>query len=201
MPAPTPRPRPTSANSRPTSPSSAAAPSKPPSGAPSPSRPPRRGNFGRGNGRPAQGDKAEHEILFQTYFKSVGPRTYAAQVKRATNQNQYLVLTEGKRDDATGEVRKTRLFVFSEDFSAFFHMLQETAQFLRKNPVPEEVKKKRQAYWAKQEGKARDEGKPPASTASAKPVAGHPGTGAAVPKFAPRPNVPRSTGAAGGRTR
>jgi hypothetical protein len=97
----------------------------------------------------AKADKAEHEILFQKYFKSVGPRTYAAQVKRATNGNHYLVLTEGKRDDATGEIRKTRLFIFGEDFLEFFRMLHETAQFIKANPVPDEVKKKRQRFWAK----------------------------------------------------
>ena len=58
----------------------------------------------------AEKGKSEGEILFQDYFKSVGPRTYAAQVKRAGNGNHFLVLTEGKRDDATGEVRKIRLF-------------------------------------------------------------------------------------------
>ena len=29
------------------------------------------------------GSKPEPDVLFQSYFKSVGPRTYAAQVKRA----------------------------------------------------------------------------------------------------------------------
>ena len=98
----------------------------------------------------ATGAKAEHDILFQQYFKSVNPdRTYAAQVKRAGNGNHYLVLTEGKRDDATNEVRKTRLFLYSEDFIEFFKMLQATAQFIRANPVPDEVKKKRDRLWAK----------------------------------------------------
>ena len=104
----------------------------------------------RGNPGPSGPDKPEHEILFQQYFKSVGPRTYAAQVKRASNGNHYLVLTEGKRDESTGEVRKTRLFVYSEDFVEFFKLLQSTAQFIRANPVPDEVKKKRDRYWAKQ---------------------------------------------------
>ena len=45
----------------------------------------------------------EHEIMFQNWFKSVGPRTYAAQVKKAKNGNHFLVLTEGKRDEKTGE--------------------------------------------------------------------------------------------------
>ena len=109
-------------------------------------------------------EKAEHEILFQTYFKSVGPRTYAAQIKKASNENQYLVLTEGRRDEKTGEVRKARLFVYSEDFTAFFRMLQETAQHLRAHPVPEEVKQRRARFWAKKES-GRSSG-PAASPAS-----------------------------------
>src|SRR5689334_13186406 len=62
------------------------------------------------------GPKPEPKILSQKYFKSVGPRTYAAQLMEAGNGNHYLVLTEGKRDEKTGEVRKSKLFVFSEDF-------------------------------------------------------------------------------------
>lgn len=99
-----------------------------------------------------QPQKPEAEILFQKYFKSVGPRTYAAQLKKAVNGNHFLVLTEGKRDDKTGEVRKTKLFVFSEDFVAFFKMLHETAQFIREHPVPEEVRQQRERYWSKHNG-------------------------------------------------
>src|SRR6185312_8443639 len=75
---------------------------------------------------PGAGEKPEAEILFQNYFKPVGPRTYAAQVKR---------------DESTGDIRKTRLFVFSEDFVAFFRMLHETAKYIRENPVPDDVRK------------------------------------------------------------
>ena len=117
------------------------------------------------------GAKAEHEIIFQQYFKSVGPRTYAAQVKRANNGNHYLVLTEGKRDDATGEVRKTRLFLFGEDFVEFFKMLQATAVFIRANPVPDEVKKKRDRYWAKQ---GREASAPQKSNPAPTPPPQHP---------------------------
>jgi hypothetical protein len=107
-------------------------------------------------GRPQSGAaKPEADILFQKYFKSVGPRTYAAQLKQAGNGNHFLVLTEGKRDEKTGEIRKTRLFVFSEDFGEFFRMLHETAQFIRQNPVPDEVKKKRERFWAKQNANVR----------------------------------------------
>jgi hypothetical protein len=108
------------------------------------------------NGSPASaarsaGPKPEHEILFQQYFKSVNPaKTYAAQLKRAGNGNHYLVLTEGKRDESTGEVRKTRVFIYSEDFKEYFKMLQAAAVFIRNNPVPDEVKRKRNRFWAKQ---------------------------------------------------
>src|SRR5687768_12463357 len=101
---------------------------------------------------PKQKPKPEPLILFQNYFKSVGPRTYAAQVKEAGNGNHFLVLTEGKRDEGSDEVKKTRLFVFSEDFPAFFRMLHETAQFIRDNPVSDEVKRKREKFWARKAG-------------------------------------------------
>jgi hypothetical protein len=91
--------------------------------------------------------KKEHEILFQKFFKSVGPRTYAAQVKRASNGNHYLVLLEGKRDDSTGEVRKTRLFIYSEDFVEFFRLLKSAGEFIKANPLPEDARRKRDAYW------------------------------------------------------
>ena len=98
--------------------------------------------------------KPDSEILFQTYFKSVGPRTYAAQVKKAGNGNHFIVLTEGKRDEGKDEIRKTRLYVFSEDFPEFFKMLHNLATFVRQNPVPEEIKQKRARFWAKQDGKS-----------------------------------------------
>jgi len=97
------------------------------------------------NGKP----KPEPQIIFQKFFKSVGPRTYASQMKRAGNGNHFLVLTEGRRDEKTGEVRKTRLIVFSEDFVEFFHMLHETAQFIKANPVPDNVRQRRASFWAK----------------------------------------------------
>ena len=162
----------------------AAVVSRPPSSSPRPQSPSRRTGYTgprRPSGRTAAGtsrapksgsgkvDHPEHEILFQKYFKSVGPRTYASQVKRANNGNHYLVLTEGKRDESTGEVRKTRLFVYSEDFVELFKMLQATAQFIKANPVPDEVKKKRDRYWAKkaQEPQAQVKAEPAAPQATA----------------------------------
>ena len=79
----------------------------------------------------------DHPVLFQQFFKS-GSRTYAAQVKQASNGKPFLVLTEGKRDTKTDEVKKSKLFVFSEDLTEFFHLLQETATFLR--PLRQQMK-------------------------------------------------------------
>ncbi|MDB5333503.1 MAG: hypothetical protein JWP03_4654 [Phycisphaerales bacterium] len=137
-------------------------------------------------------NKAEHDILFQSWFKSVGPRTYAAQLKRAANGNHFLVLTEGKRDDKTEEVRKTRLFVFSEDFVEFFKLLHETAVFIKANPVPPEVKNKRERFWSKQNGKPANKG--PATRPSAAPApAQRPGTQAA--RSGKPPERPQNGGA------
>jgi hypothetical protein len=96
------------------------------------------------------GPKPEPVILFQEFFKSVGPRTYVAQVKRAANGNHFLVLTEGKRDEKTNELRKSRLFIYSEDFVAFYKLMKASAEFVKANPVPNEVKAKRDKVWAKQ---------------------------------------------------
>ena len=126
---------------------------------------------------PGAGEKPEAEILFQNYFKSVGPRTYAAQVKRAGNGNHFLVLTEGKRDESTGDIRKTRLFVFSEDFVAFFRMLHETAKYIRENPVPDDVRKQRQQFWARH----NKDGKKPAEVTGGRPGA---------PASSPAPGAP-----------
>ena len=124
-----------------------AAVSRPPQSSRNPG--PRRPARGRAGGK--SGGEAEHEILFQQYFKSANPqKTYAAQLKRANNGNHYLVVTEGKRDESTGDVRKTRVFVYSEDFIAFFKMLQAAAVFIKEHPVPDEVKRKRERFWAKQ---------------------------------------------------
>ncbi len=94
-------------------------------------------------------------MLSQLYFKSVGPRTYAAQLKRAANGNHALVLIEGRRDEKSGDIRKTKLLVWSEDFKAFFGLLNDMAAAIRQHPVSDEVKAKRQAYWAKVAGDAR----------------------------------------------
>ena len=94
--------------------------------------------------------RPEPEVLFQSYFKSAEARTYAAQVKRASKGNHFLVLTEGKRDPKTDELRKSWVMVWADDFPAFFRMLQETAQFIKANPVPEEVRQSRAKWLARQ---------------------------------------------------
>lgn len=119
---------------------------------------PRPRNFqGRGGNRPSK-PKPEPVILFQKYFKSVGPRTYAAQVKRVANGNHMLVLTEGKRDEVTGELRKSRLFVYSEDFVEMFKLLHDSAEFIRANPLSDKVKADRAKFWADGGGTKRKAG-------------------------------------------
>ena len=98
-------------------------------------------------------DEIPHPILFQQFFKSVGPRTYAAQVKKATNGNHYLVLTEGRRDDKTGEVYKKRLNVFSEDFEPFLDLIRAFAAFNKAHPVPDNVRQRQAALWKKKRGR------------------------------------------------
>ena len=120
-----------------------------------------------------QQSKPEPVIRFQRFFKSMGPRTYAAQIKEWSNGNPFLVLTEGKRDAKTGELRKSSIFVCSEDFPTFFRMLHETAQYLKANPVPEEIKKRRQRYWERQAKEAEQtKGSPDRApaTASSRPA-------------------------------
>ena len=102
----------------------------------------------------------DQPILFQKFFKSMGPRTYAAQIRQASNGNHYLVLTEGWRKPEADEVRKTRIFLYSEDFVQFFRMLHETAQWIKTNPLPDEIKKKRERYWAKQNAQSKSTARP-----------------------------------------
>jgi hypothetical protein len=116
-----------------------------------------------GKGRKPSGPKPEPKILFQEFFKSVGPRTYAAQMKQAANGNHFLVLTEGKRDEKTNELKMSRVFVYSEDFVAFFRLIQNTAVWAKAHPVDPKVKAQRAKIWAKK-GNAGDAAPAPALT-------------------------------------
>lgn len=127
---------------------------------------------------------SEQPILFQTYFKSVGPRTYAAQLKQAQNGNHFLVLTEGNRKKDSDEIRKTRLFVFSEDFPAFFDLIRQAADFVRSHPVEEKVRRKQMAYWKRKSEEGESNGHDSAPQAS--PASGKPG-----PDRAAQPSVAR----------
>ena len=98
--------------------------------------------------QPLPEPKPEPKVLFQKYFKSVGPRTYVAQVKQAGNGNHFLVLTEGKRDPKTDELRKCSLYLFSEDFEQFKDLLRDTFKFIADHPLPPDVREKREKFWA-----------------------------------------------------
>jgi len=101
---------------------------------------------GGGKGQKSSDDP----ILFQDFFKSVGPRTYAAQLKQAKNGNHYLILTEGKRDSKTNELRKHSLYLFSEDFPEFFRLVKHTAEFIKTNPVAPAVRERQKKHWDRQ---------------------------------------------------
>jgi tRNA A37 N6-isopentenylltransferase MiaA len=107
-------------------------------------------NFTAGKSFASSKPKAEPKIIHQAFFKSVGPRTYAAQIKEIANGNHLLVLTEGKRDEQTNEVRKTRLFVYAEDFPEMFKMLDEARAYIEAHPVSKAAQAKRQKFWEKQ---------------------------------------------------
>jgi hypothetical protein len=70
-------------------------------------------------------------------------------VARGVRMRRARVVSEPVTDYTSGDVWKTRLFIYSEDFGEFFKLLQATAVFIRANPVPDEVKKKRTRFWAK----------------------------------------------------
>ncbi len=110
------------------------------------------------------GPKPEPKILFQKFFKSVGPRTYVAQVKEAANGNHFVVLTEGKRDEKTNEVRKSRVYIYSEDFVEFFKMVHDTAMHIKAHPLDPKIKAKRNKFWANKPH--NDSGAPASSVAS-----------------------------------
>ncbi|MFT3788103.1 MAG: DUF3276 family protein [Tepidisphaeraceae bacterium] len=99
-------------------------------------------------GRPAN-DKPD-PILYQSWFKSVNPqRTYATQIKRARNGNRYAVVTEGKRDKQTGELKKISVYVYEEDFEALLGLFAQLADWVKKHPTPPDLRRRRAAFWAK----------------------------------------------------
>ena len=118
-------------------------------------------NFSTGKSFASSKPKAEPKIIHQTFFKSVGPRTYAAQIKEIANGNHLLVLTEGKRDEKTDEVRKTCLFVFAEDFPEMFKMLDDARAYIEAHPVSKAAQAKRQKFWEKQNHNAKAQIKSP----------------------------------------
>jgi hypothetical protein len=110
--------------------------------------------------------KPEPKIIHQAFFKSVGPRTYAAQIKEIANGNHLLVLTEGKRDEKTDEVRKTRLFVYAEDFPELFRMLDDARTFIDAHPVSKAAQAKRQKFWERHGQTTQADAKPTAEPAA-----------------------------------
>jgi hypothetical protein len=104
-------------------------------------------NGGRANGHGKAPEASR--VLFQKSFKSMGHRQYAALLKELESGNHLLTLSETRRDPATGESHKTKISIFGEDLTAFFRLLHETATFIRAHPLPEEVRHRREKFWAR----------------------------------------------------
>jgi hypothetical protein len=94
---------------------------------------------------------------------------------------------EGKRDGSTGEVRKTRLFIYSEDFVEFFRLIKSAAEFIKAHPLPADVRAKREKYWAGQRQRQQDVRSRPAAAGarSRPPTHGTLGPGGGASRYAP----------------
>lgn len=86
--------------------------------------------MGRNSASSLDNRGSERPVVFQKQFKS-GSRTYASQIKIASNGKRYLALTEGVRDPQTQELKKHVVRVLEDDLKEFFSMMQETVVYLR----------------------------------------------------------------------
>jgi hypothetical protein len=120
--------------------------------------------------RNAPADKSEPRVLFQKFFKSISRRHYAAKIKETPDGNQFLVLTDERMDQETGELKKSKVTIHSEDFMHYFRMLHDTAQFIKTHPVSEDLKMKRMRHWAKKEAEQVAAARLAAEAAAAKPA-------------------------------
>jgi hypothetical protein len=77
-------------------------------------------------------------------------------------------------------VRKTRIFVYGEDFDSFIDLLRHAAVWIKQHPVSDEFKQKRRQFWQKRQRGASDR----ASPARGEPAAT---TGASATNRQPRP--------------
>ncbi len=75
------------------------------------------------------------ESLKQWRLKSAGSRTYFFDLKETRNKNTMLQITESKPKGKDEEgFEQNRIFLFSEDFEAWFKTLGEVYRHLKANP-------------------------------------------------------------------
>lgn len=72
---------------------------------------------------------ANHEELFTRRFGG-GKRTYYLDVKRDTNGDRYIVISESTRKDGDKKLRN-RVMVWREDFGDLFEALHDLEAFVR----------------------------------------------------------------------
>lgn len=71
---------------------------------------------------------ANHEELFTRRFGG-GKRTYYVDVKRDTNGEKYVVISESTRKEGDRKMRN-RVMVWKEDFTDLFAAMEDMKQFL-----------------------------------------------------------------------
>jgi len=104
-------------------------------------------------GRQGKG-KPQPKPLKTLVFDSVGPRKYALQVGRARNDNPYIKLVEGVPQD-DGSFRRFSINIWSEDFDAFFAMMDELRDYIRDNDIRTPADHKYDPEKAKRRKKGR----------------------------------------------
>ena len=74
---------------------------------------------------------ANHHELFTRRFGG-GKRTYYLDVKRDSNGERYVVISESTRKEGDRKMRN-RVMVWKEDFETFFDCLEEMRDYLEDN--------------------------------------------------------------------
>jgi len=82
------------------------------------------------------------------------PLKYALQVGRARNDNPYIKLVEGVPQD-DGSFRRFSINIWSEDFDAFFAMMDELRDYIRDNDIRTPADHKYDPEKAKRRKKGR----------------------------------------------
>ena len=87
--------------------------------------------------------------LFQKFFKSTNPNAYAAQIKRSTNGNHYLVLTEGSATSPPAKSARPACSSSAKTLGTCSPCSRRRRSSSARTPSPKKSSKSRQRFWAK----------------------------------------------------